>query len=249
MPVAPRATSETNRPVPEPGLVVVDDERFDKHRPIGHHPERPERLAAARGALAKSGVAVRRVASASATDEQIELVHDPRFVASLARLRGQAGYLDPDTYVSPESIDVAYLAAGSTVAMVDALIDGPAHKGLALVRPPGHHARPGAAMGFCLINNVAVAAAHARRRGVSRVAIVDWDVHHGNGTQEIFFADPSVLYVSTHQYPFYPGSGDAADVGQGEGPRFTVNIPLPGAGGDGVYAPAFERVVLPVVET
>jgi acetoin utilization deacetylase AcuC-like enzyme len=175
-------------------------------------------------------------------------VHDPRFVAELGRLRGQSGYLDPDTYVSPESVDVAYLAAGTTLAMVDALIDGPARKGLALVRPPGHHARPGCAMGFCLLNNIAVAAAHARQRGVGRIAIVDWDVHHGNGTQEIFFSDPSVLYVSTHQYPFYPGSGDVDEVGEGGGRGFTVNVPLPAGSGDAVYATAFERVVLPVVE-
>jgi acetoin utilization deacetylase AcuC-like enzyme len=145
-------------------------------------------------------------------------------------------------------VDVARLAAGSLVAMVDAMIDGPLGKGVALLRPPGHHARPGRAMGFCLLNNVAVAAAHARSRGLERIAIVDWDVHHGNGTQEMFWRDPHVLYVSMHQSPFYPGTGEVDEVGEGDGRGYTVNVPLAAGGGDAVYASAFERVVLPVVE-
>jgi acetoin utilization deacetylase AcuC-like enzyme len=230
------------------GLLVVDDERFDAHRPLGHHPERPERLAAARDAVARSGLPIHRVAPAAVSDDDLARVHDPRFVEELGKLRGRSTYLDPDTYVSPHSIDVALLAAGSTVALVDALLDGPVSKGVALVRPPGHHARRASAMGFCLINNVAVAAAHARARGIERVAIVDWDVHHGNGTQEIFAREPGVLYVSTHQFPFYPGSGDVHEVGDHEGRGFTVNVPLSAGGGDAVYASAFDRIVLPVVE-
>jgi acetoin utilization deacetylase AcuC-like enzyme len=227
---------------------VVDDARFDAHHPIGHHPERPERLVAARDALLKSHVPLQRVALAVATQEQLTRVHHASYISELRALRGRSGYLDPDTYISPASIDVAFTAAGSTVALVDSLLDGPQTKGLSLVRPPGHHARPGRAMGFCLVNNVAVAAAHARWRGLARVAIVDWDVHHGNGTEEIFAADPDVLYVSTHQFPLYPGSGDLDDVGEGEGRGFTVNVPLAAGSGDAVYASAFERVVLPVVE-
>ena len=121
-------------------------------------------------------------------------------------------------------------------------------RGVALVRPPGHHARPAQAMGFCLVNNVAVAAAHARARGMRKVAIVDFDVHHGNGTQEIFYRDPSVLYVSTHQYPFYPGTGAAEERGEGEGKGATVNVPLAAGSGDAEYRDAFERHVLPAVE-
>ena len=117
-------------------------------------------------------------------------MHDRRFVEALGKLRGERGYLDPDTYVSAESVEIARLAAGSVVAMVDAMIDGPVSKGVALLRPPGHHARPAKAMGFCLLNNVAIAAAHARARGLERVAVVDWDVHHGNGTQEMFWTRP-----------------------------------------------------------
>jgi acetoin utilization deacetylase AcuC-like enzyme len=163
-------------------------------------------------------------------------------------LRGEAGYIDADTYLGPESVAVAELAAGGTVALVDAILDGPVKRGLALVRPPGHHARPAQAMGFCLLNNVAIAAAHARSRGLSRIAIVDWDVHHGNGTQEAFYEDPHVLYVSTHQFPFYPGTGEVRETGEGEGKGFTINLPMTAGGGDGVYRGAFERVILPALE-
>jgi acetoin utilization deacetylase AcuC-like enzyme len=228
--------------------LVVDDPRFGRHVPIGHHPERPERLTAARAALAAAGAGFQRVAPRPASDEELARVHQPLFLERLARLRGQEGHLDPDTYVSPESVDVAWLAAGSLVAMVDALIDGPVRRGVALLRPPGHHARPSHAMGFCLLNNVAVAAAHARARGLRRVAVVDWDVHHGNGTQEIFWRDPGVLYASTHQFPFYPGTGAVDELGEGDGKGYTVNVPLAAGGGDAIYGSAFERVVLPVLE-
>ena len=197
---------------------------------------------------AKSAVAWTRTPARPATDEELLRVHDPRFVESLDKLRGRSLYIDPDTYVTESSVDAARLAAGSLVALVDGLVDGPVPRGVALLRPPGHHARPGQAMGFCLLNNVAVAAAHARARGLGKVAVVDWDVHHGNGTQEAFWRDPSVLYISTHQHPFYPGTGAAADRGEGEGTGFTVNVPLAAGGGDAVYASAFERVVLPVLE-
>ena len=232
--------------------LLVDDARFDRHAPPGHHPERPERLSAGRDAIARMvarGVRFERVGARAATNDELVRVHDARFLDALARLRGEAGYLDADTYVSADSVEVARLAAGSLVAMVDAIVDGPTKKGAALLRPPGHHARPARAMGFCLLNNVAVAAAHARARGMERIAIVDWDVHHGNGTQEIFSNDPHVLYVSTHQSPFYPGTGDAEEVGLGEGKGYTVNVPLAAGGGDAVYRSAFERVVLPVVES
>jgi acetoin utilization deacetylase AcuC-like enzyme len=229
--------------------LLVDDTRFDTHTPPGHHPERPERLIAARaGAHGARGTTFQGVTAQSATDEDLARVHDPRFIEALTKLRGESGYLDPDTYVSAQSVDVARLAAGSLVAMVDAMIDGPIAKGVALLRPPGHHAKPDRAMGFCLLNNVAVAAAHARARGIGRIAVVDWDVHHGNGTQEMFWRDASVLYLSTHQFPFYPGTGDLDEVGEGDGEGYTVNVPLDAGSGDAVYASAFERVLLPVLE-
>jgi acetoin utilization deacetylase AcuC-like enzyme len=230
-------------------VLLVDDTRFDAHAPLGHHPERPERLVAARaGVRSAAGATFHPVTPRPATDDELARVHERRFIDALSKLRGESGYLDPDTYVSAQSVDVARLAAGSLVAMVDAMLDGPVPRGAALLRPPGHHARPAKAMGFCLLNNVAVAAAHARARGVQRVAIVDWDVHHGNGTQEMFWRDPSVLYLSTHQFPFYPGTGDVDEVGEGEGRGYTVNVPLGAGGGDPVYASAFERIVLPVLE-
>jgi acetoin utilization deacetylase AcuC-like enzyme len=229
--------------------LLVDDTSFDAHTPPGHHPERPERLIAARaGVRGARGAVLQGVTAQSASDEDLVRVHDPRFIEALMKLRGESGYLDPDTYVSAQSVDVARLAAGSLVALVDAMIDGPIAKGIALIRPPGHHAKPDGAMGFCLINNVAVAAAHARARGIGRVAVVDWDVHHGNGTQEMFWRDPSVLYLSTHQFPFYPGTGDVDEVGEGEGNGYTVNVPLDAGSSDAVYASAFDRVLLPVLE-
>jgi len=231
-----------------PRALLVDDPRFERHKARSDHPERPERLQAARAALPKVAAGFDVVPARPATSEELLRVHEASFLEALDKMRGRSGRLDPDTYLSPESVDVARLAAGSLVAMVDALIDGPVSKGVALLRPPGHHARPAHAMGFCLLNNVAVAAAHARSRGLERIAIVDWDVHHGNGTQEIFWRDPHVLYVSIHQFPFYPGSGDIDEVGEGDGKGFTVNVPLPAGGGDAQYASAFERVVLPVVQ-
>lgn len=233
---------------PTPTLLVVDDPRFADHVPPGYHPERPERLSAARTALAQVEVVSRAVAPRMVTEEELARVHEPAFVEQMMKLRGVKRQLDPDTYLSERSVDTAMLATGSVIGMVDAMLAGAAKRGAAVVRPPGHHARPGQAMGFCLFNNVAVAAAHARARGVKRVAIVDWDVHHGNGTQEMFYGDPNVLYTSLHQYPFYPGTGALAETGAGEGSGYTLNVPLTAGGGDDVYEGAFDRVLLPVLE-
>ncbi len=244
--------------------LLLSDPRFFGHRTPGgssrgsdgasggYHPERPERLEAANAALERArsgeGLTFTPIAPRPATAEELARVHEPAFVTWLESLRGEEGYVDADTYVGPQSVAIAELAAGGTVAMVDAMIDGPVKRGIALVRPPGHHATPARAMGFCLLNNVAIAAAHARARGLERVAVVDWDVHHGNGTQDTFYRDPHVLYVSTHQYPFYPGTGAVLETGEGEGKGYTVNVPLGAGGGDGVYRGAFERVVLPALE-
>jgi acetoin utilization deacetylase AcuC-like enzyme len=172
-------------------------------------------------------------------------------VEALEHLAGHEGLLDSDTYLARGSVGAATRAAGGAVALVDALLDDQLDRGIALLRPPGHHARPSAAMGFCLYNNVAVAAAHALARGVERVAIVDWDVHHGNGTQEMFFADPHVLYISLHQWgnSFYPGTGAADEVGHGPGRGFTVNVPLSEGAQAADYVAAFERVVMPVLDS
>jgi acetoin utilization deacetylase AcuC-like enzyme len=231
--------------------LLLSDPRFFQHRSAAYHPERPERLDAAQAAIERArgtGLTFAPVAPRAASPEELARVHSPKFIEWMHGLRGEDGYIDADTYLGPESIAVAELAAGGTVALLDAILDGPIKRGIALVRPPGHHARPAQAMGFCLFNNVAIAAAHARARGIARVAIIDWDVHHGNGTQEAFYADPSVLYISTHQFPFYPGTGAAPETGEADGTGFTVNVPLTAGGGDAVYRGAFERVILPALE-
>lgn len=232
----------------QPSLAVVDDASFDEHRPPAQHPERPERLAAARRAVqALAGdVELVSVPARAATDDELARVHTLAYIDELGRTAGKWSYFDEDTYVSPESAVAARRAAGGAVELVDALLNGRATRGVALLRPPGHHARPAGAMGFCLLNNVAVAAAHARARGVERVLILDFDVHHGNGTQESFYADPSVAFVSLHQFPFYPGTGSVNESGTGEGRGFTVNVPLSAGAGDDVYSAAFSRLVAPL---
>ncbi|MEP7052963.1 MAG: histone deacetylase [Pseudomonadota bacterium] len=231
-------------------LALVDDPVFCEHLGPAGHPERPERLHAARAAIAHAELDLRRVdlATRAATNDELVRVHTQEYLHIFGQVAGRSGYFDEDTFYSAASVDSARAAAGAAVLITDALLDERADFGLALVRPPGHHARPNGAMGFCLLNNIAVAAAHARARGVERVAIVDFDVHHGNGTQEMFYSDPSVLYVSLHQSPLYPGSGAAAERGSGDGRGYTVNVPLSAGATDAVYGAAIERIVAPVLE-
>jgi acetoin utilization deacetylase AcuC-like enzyme len=231
-------------------LGVVDDPLFMEHRAPGPHPERPERLGAARRALAGALLPnpPRVLSARDASDDELARVHGEGYVTELGRLAGSSGLLDEDTYFSAASSAAARRAAGAAAGLIDEFVSGRLRYGVALVRPPGHHARPDGAMGFCLLNNVAVAAAAARARGVERVMILDFDVHHGNGTEEMFYDDPSVLYASLHQAPFYPGTGAATDCGRGEGLGYTVNVPLSAGAGDDVYDAAFERVLAPVAE-
>jgi acetoin utilization deacetylase AcuC-like enzyme len=229
-------------------LVLIASERFADHETPPGHPERSERaeiMDIVADDWRQRGGDV--VAPRSATLEQIARVHDMDYVRSIAALAGSSRALDPDTYTSPESHEIALLAAGAAVDAVDHVLGAPGHRALALVRPPGHHAERDRAMGFCLYNNIAVAAAHARASGVGRVAIVDVDVHHGNGTQHMFEADPDVLYVSLHQFPFYPGTGEATEVGRDEGAGFTVNVPLAAGAVDDDYRLVFTDIVLPVL--
>ncbi|MFO0618774.1 MAG: histone deacetylase [Polyangiaceae bacterium] len=232
---------------------LVDDPLFLEHRARGYHPERPERLIAARAAIAgleAEGHTFERVPLRDAKEDEIATVHDAAYVEELDKVRGLYAALDDDTYLGPKSVHAAVRAAGGAIALVEKLLDpsGPS-TGVALLRPPGHHARPSGGMGFCLLNNIAIAARAARRSGVERIAIVDWDVHHGNGTEEVFYEDPHVLFTSIHQYPFYPGTGAAASTGRGEGLGYTVNIPLSQSATNTTYASAFERVVVPVLES
>jgi len=228
-------------------VLVVDDALFELHGASANHPERPARLEAARAGLKAAGIATEQLPPVDATRELLERVHAPSYLDRLETLRGARGMLDPDTYLSPHSVESAVRAAGGLGALGEALATGAAKRGIALVRPPGHHALPDKAMGFCLLNNVAIGAEGARRAGKKRVAIVDIDVHHGNGTQAIYWRDPDVLYVSTHQHPFYPGTGDLRERGEGPGLGSTVNVPLSEGADDVVYAEAIDEVVVPAV--
>jgi acetoin utilization deacetylase AcuC-like enzyme len=174
-------------------------------------------------------------------------VHDPAYLDRLEQVSGSARALDDDTFTSPDSVEVAAYAAGGAAAAVSAVLAGDAPRALVLARPPGHHAEPDRAMGFCLYNHVAVAAAQARASGVPTVAIVDIDVHHGNGTQHIFEADPTVLYLSIHQAPWYPGTGRVDEVGVAAGVGTTVNVPLDAGATDADYRVVFDTIVLPVL--
>jgi acetoin utilization deacetylase AcuC-like enzyme len=188
----------------------------------------------------------RVVAPRAAARAELERVHDPAYLDRIAQTAGQPAMLDPDTFTSPESYEIALLAAGAAVQAAEHAIED--HEpAFALVRPPGHHAERDRAMGFCLYNNVAVAAAHAVARGLDRIAIVDIDVHHGNGTQWIFYDDPRVLYVSTHQFPFYPGTGAADEIGTAEGRGFTFNVPLEAGATDADYELVCRELVIPVL--
>ena len=187
------------------------------------------------------------VAPREATREQLLRVHDASHLKRISETAGQAVALDPDTFTSPESYEIALLAAGAAVDAVERVMGGPHTAAFALVRPPGHHAERNRAMGFCLFNNIAVAAAHAQTLGAGRIAIMDFDVHHGNGTQHLFEQEPTILYVSTHQHPYYPGTGSADEVGTGDGAGFTVNVPIESGAVDADYRVVFDEVVLPVL--
>ena len=229
-------------------LIVISSHRFTEHETPPGHPERTERaevmdVVAARWRDRGGEV----VAPRAATHEQLARVHDSEYLRRIAATAGQSVSLDPDTYTSPETHDIALLAAGSAIDAVERVMGASETAALAMVRPPGHHAERAKAMGFCFYNNIAVAAAHARALGARRVAVVDYDVHHGNGTQHMFEADASVLYISTHQYPFYPGTGATGDVGVGDGRGFTVNLPLEAGAVAEDYRIAFAEVVLPTL--
>jgi acetoin utilization deacetylase AcuC-like enzyme len=229
-------------------VILIHSDRFAEHQTPPGHPERPERAEAMDAVAAKwreRGTEI--VAPRAATSEQLARVHDTDYLRRIAATAGKSMSLDPDTYTSPESHDIALLAAGAAIDAVERVMGGSHHAAVAMVRPPGHHAERDRAMGFCLYNNVAVAAAHARAQGAAKVAIVDYDVHHGNGTQHIFEADPHVLYVSTHQFPYYPGTGEASEVGRDAGRGFTLNVPLEVGAIDEDYQHAFAAVVLPVL--
>ncbi len=227
---------------------VVIDRRYLEHDTGPGHPERPERIATLLALLTAAEADIMPVAARAASGDELALVHDGAYVEEVAATQRKAYFaFDADTPTSPQSYDTARLAAGGLLALLDEIMGGTVDDGFAFVRPPGHHAERHRAMGFCLFNNVAVGAAYLRHRyGLQRVLIMDWDVHHGNGTQHIFEDDPRLLYISTHQYPYYPGTGAVEEVGYGDGEGYTVNLPFPAGFGDAEYGEAFTRIVEPI---
>jgi acetoin utilization deacetylase AcuC-like enzyme len=227
-------------------VLLLTDARTDAHASPGH-PERPARREAAAAGV-REGAADQLVEEVPepATDADLTRVHDPDYIAALGEAEAMGGgWLDPDTYLVPGSVEAARLAAGATIRAARAVVAGDAEVAFAAVRPPGHHARRERGSGFCLVNHVAVAAAALRAEGVARrVAIVDWDVHHGNGTEAILAGDRDVIYASTHQYPFYPGTGPAADDAGG----IAHNHPLDAGEGDEAFVAAWRDELFPAIE-
>ena len=232
-----------------PGTVFVTDPTHAAHA-LARHPERPERADAIVAQLETRRLRQRLAerSARAATDEELLSVHDPALLAAVDRAAARSGPLDADTYATPQSPAIARRSAGALLVAVEAVLSGEATNGFVATRPPGHHATASRAMGFCLFNNVAIAAAAALRSGVDRLAILDWDVHHGNGTQALFRDDPRILYVSTHASPFYPGTGEIHEVGAGAARGTNVNIPLPLGTGDAGFLAAWEHVAVPALE-
>jgi acetoin utilization deacetylase AcuC-like enzyme len=230
-------------------LTIFTSNRFADHLNPPGHPERVERAEVMQVVASEFRQRGGRVVEPRrATDEELARVHDREYLGLIRETAGRAVALDPDTFTSHDTYEVALLAAGAAVSAVDHVLDGgPRSRALAMVRPPGHHAERNRAMGFCLFNNIAIGAAHARARGLSRVAIVDYDVHHGNGTQWKFYEDPSVLFVSSHQFPFYPGTGAANEMGRESGTGFTVNLPIEAGGTDADHDRVYIAAALPVL--
>ncbi len=216
------------------------------------YPEHPGRLTAIMKYLEQNPVpGVQIKSGASATYNQLARVHTTSYLDHIFSLSGKSAWLDSDTTaVSPDSVNAALGAAGNAIAAVESVVKGECQSAFALVRPPGHHAEPVRARGFCLLNNVAVAAAHAQAKlGCERVLVIDWDAHHGNGTQDIFWADPDVLFFDTHcAAPFYPGSGYLEEVGAGFGEGYTINVPLPESAGDIAFEKVYREILVPAAE-
>ncbi|MFQ3565594.1 MAG: histone deacetylase [Aggregatilineales bacterium] len=229
-------------------IVYVTHPRFVEHDLAGH-PEHAGRIRAVWQRLEEGGLTARmqKIELPLATSEQMRAVHHESYLAVLERTAGfdRTVRLDADTYVCPTSYEVARLAAGGGAAAAQAVALGHARAGLAVLRPPGHHAEPERGMGFCLLNNIAIAARAAQAAGAARVFIVDIDVHHGNGTEAAFYEDDTVLFLSLHQYPLYPGTGHVDEIGRSAGTGYTINIPIPPGEGDPAYAALFEQIVWP----
>jgi acetoin utilization deacetylase AcuC-like enzyme len=253
----PKATSPAQsqpkaQPTAKPTGLLYDDVYLKHLSGNSGHPERPERLIFIREALEKAGLmqSLYPIHPRRVTEEELELVHKPSYVALVRReLSNVQGYRElstGDTLVSKDSLEAAEFAAGGVLNAVDAVMQGKVKNAFAAVRPPGHHATPTRGMGFCIFNNVAIAARYVQKKyGLQRVLIVDWDYHHGNGTQETFYEDGSVFYFSTHHYGAYPGTGAAAESGAGKGAGRILNVPLPPGASDAQIEEAFQTKLVP----
>ncbi len=229
---------------------IVKDYKYLQHETSAYHPESPKRLEAIYKMLEAPDMQGKflEIEPRCATSEEIGMVHHAGYIESVKRTAGLAHcYLDPDTETSPESCNAAKLAAGGLCNAIDCIMEGKVRNAFAFVRPPGHHAEGDRAAGFCLFNNVAIGAMHAvRKYNLERVLIVDWDLHHGNGTQHSFYEDNRIVYFSTHQYPFYPGTGSVYEIGKGKGLGFTINVPLSQGPGDAEFLCIYEKLLKPV---
>jgi acetoin utilization deacetylase AcuC-like enzyme len=229
---------------------IVKDRRYLRHGADFSHPETPQRLVSIYEMLDNPDMAWKYsgIDAREATLQELERVHEAGYIASIAATAGGAMFmLDPDTVATAETYEVARLAAGGAMNAVDSVVSREVDNAFALIRPPGHHAQPETAAGFCIFNNIAVAARHAlSRHKIERILIVDWDLHHGNGTQEIFYNDRQVLYFSTHQWPGYPGTGALEEMGRGEGLGYTLNVPLKSGADDAFYLRLFREILSPV---
>jgi acetoin utilization deacetylase AcuC-like enzyme len=232
---------------------IVRDDVFLRHDMGRYHPENPRRLEVIYSVVdrLRDDLNLVEIPVRSAEIAEIARNHSPEYVEKIAATAGKRStYLDPDTSTSADSWDAASKAVGGLLNLVDAVVRGEVRNGFGLVRPPGHHAEWDRAMGFCLFNNIALAARHAlAEHGMERIAIVDWDLHHGNGTQHSFYDDPRVLFISTHQYPHYPGTGSIEETGKGKGEGFTVNVPLGPGAGDEEFVAIVQSVVVPVLRS
>jgi acetoin utilization deacetylase AcuC-like enzyme len=229
---------------------IVYHEEFLRHEQHPYHPERRERLAYTDDQLTEEGIwddaRILRITPRPATDAELLAVHDPAYLAFLRKADRSGGVIDMDTLVPKGFLPTALLAAGGTIAAAGAVLEGRVRNAFAMVRPPGHHASRYSGAGFCYLNNIAIMVRAVRKQGIERVMILDWDAHHGNGTQAIFEDDPSVLFTSIHQSPFYPGSGSVDEAGIDAGAGFTINMPVPAGSSDEVYSYLIEEVIRPV---
>ncbi len=229
---------------------IVKDNRYLNHEANTYHPESPQRLEVLYKMLQEPDMRgkYQEMKPRMATQEELELIHLPNYVKQVASTATREfTMLDPDTYACSKSYEAAKLAAGGTLVALDKVWGGEWNNAFALIRPPGHHAESNRAMGFCLFNNVAIAAKYALKTyKIKRVLIIDWDLHHGNGTQHSFYDRADILYFSSHQFPYYPGTGNVQEVGSGDGKGFTVNIPLSPGPGDAEYMQIFEKILEPI---